>query len=67
MKMFMALLTKNQEIGSNLSMKIFMALLTKKKSTTNRVSFTNEDIYGPGDKNEGIYGCVDKKSTRNRV
>ena len=31
MKMFMALLTKNQEIGSNLSMKIFMALLTKKK------------------------------------
>ena len=42
-----------------------MALLTK-KATRNRVQFTNED-YNSVDKNEGIYGCVDKKSTRNRV
>ena len=55
MKIFVALLTKNQqEIGYNLLIKIFVVLLIKKKK--NRVWFT-----------KGICGSVDKKSTRNWV
>ena len=50
MKIFMALLTKNQhEIGSSLFIQMFMFLLTK-KSTRNRVLFIYEDIYVSVDK-----------------
>ena len=52
MKIFMALLKKNQQgIRSKVLIKIFMSLLIKK--SRKRVLFTNEDIYG----------SVDKKST----